>query len=229
MTIRSLWMVMLVAGIGGCGGISEQRMSSLEAEVNALRDRQASGGDASASLKLEMDKRIGELQQAQKTLEDKVASLGPTGGAPAADGSAPAPTSGSPAPAGEGTSPSDPWLLASEALGAPVEPQVTLDGDTYKVGREWLIEELRQALAQKQVPKITADKKSGGVSIKGVKAKSLAEQLGLKSNDVILEVAGRPTPSPAELITALKGAGSPVKVKLQRKGAEVVQSYSLTD
>lgn len=226
MTTRSLWMVLVLTGVAGCGGVSEQRMSSLEAEVNALRDRQASGGDASASLKADFDKRLGELQQSQKALEDKVASIG-QGGAPASPATPPATA---PAASGEDAAPSgDPWLLASEALGAPVEPQVKLDGDTYKVGRDWLIEELRQGVAQKQLPKVAIDKKAGGVSLKGVKAKSLADQLGFKNNDVILEVAGRPTPSPAELVAALKGAGSPVKVKLMRKGAEVVQSYSLAD
>jgi len=229
MTTRSLWMVGVLAGVAGCGGVSEQRISSLEAEVNALRDRQASGGDASTSLKLDFDKRLGELQQAQKALEDKVASLGQGGGQSSPSSPAAAPTS-APAAGGEAAAPGgDAWLLASEALGAPVEPQVKLDGDTYKVGRDWLIEELRQGVAQKQLPKVGVDKKVGGVSLKGVKAKSLADQLGFKSNDVILEVAGRPTPNPAELVAALKSAGSPVKVKLQRKGAEVVQSYTLTN
>jgi len=228
MRTRSLWMGFLLAGLGACGGVSEQRMSSLEAEVNALRDRQASGGDAAAGLKLDVDKRIGELQQSQKALEDKVAGMGQAGGA-----AAPVAAPGTPATApeqGEVGSTGDAWMLASEALGAAVEPQVKLDGDTYKVSRAWLVEELRQAVAQKkELPKLAPDKKAGGVSVKGVKAKSLAEHLGLKSNDVIVEVSGHATPSPADLVAALKASGSPVKVKLMRKGAEVEQSYTLVD
>jgi len=228
MSTGSRWLGMLLVSLCGCGGVSEQRMSSLEAEVNALRDRQASGGDAAASLKLDVDKRIGELQQEQKALEDRVAAMGQGGGGASAPAPAPASTT-TPIIAGAAGSTDDAWMLATEALGAPAEPQVQVDADTYKVSRDWLVEELRQAIAQKQLPKVAPDKKTGGVSIKGVKAKSLAEHLGLKSNDVILEVSGHATPTPTDLLAALKAAGPQARVKLVRKGAEVVQTYTLAD
>ncbi len=45
----------------------------------------------------------------------------------------------------------------------------------------------------------------------------------------MLEIGGKPTPGPAELVAALRAGRSPLAVKLLRKGAEVVLRYGLID
>ncbi len=219
-SVRVAAIALVAAGAGCAGGVSESRVAALEAEVNALKDQPpaAKGAGDAAAYRQDVDRRIAELQAADKKMEENLEALGRE----AMRTSAPAATP--PAAAG-----SDVWAVVAEGLGVPQEGAAKLDGDTYKMSRGWLAEELRLALASKQLPKAVADKKNAGVVVRGVKPKSLFDQLGLKNADVIVEVSGKATATPADLVAALKGAQSPVKVKLQRKGAEVVQQYAFVE
>ncbi len=202
------WLgVALAAAIAGCsGGVSESRVAALETEVNQLKQQPpaAPGGGDVAALRQDVDKKVAELQETDRKMQDTLEALtrevaGKSGSGGAGSG---------------GGSSGDVWGAVAEALGVPQEGVAKLDGDTYKMSRGWLVEELRIAMAARQLPKVGADKKASGVSVKGVKPHSLFDQLGLKTNDVIQEVGGKPTASPADLVAALKGASSPFKVKL---------------
>jgi hypothetical protein len=214
--------------LAGCAGGAEKRISALEAEVAALRQEQTATAETVTRLKQETDKSVGDLQQSQQSLDGTITALMKQVAGLAAGTPAPAATASTQSAPSGPSSDAEPWLLAGEVAGLP-EPAPKLDGDVYRVSRAWLVVSLRQAALGKPPFKLAADKKTGGVSVKGVKARSFLELLGLHSNDVVLEVGGKPTPGPAELVAALHGGPTPLKVKLQRKGAELVLRYTLTD
>ena len=219
---RQGFMAGLLVVAGACGGGSSERVAALEAEVNVLKQQQSTAETSATASRQNSEKQLAALQDAQKKLEEIVETVGREASSAAAGGK----PASAVAPQLDG---SELWAVASLAAGTPLEANVKLDGDTYRIGRAWLCEALRSAAASKQVPKATADKKANGVVLRGIRPKSLFEALGIKNNDIVVEVAGKPTSNPVELLAALRSAAAPAKVKILRKGAEVIQQYMLVD
>lgn len=221
MAISRWSMVAALLGMSAaCGGVSEERVAALEAQLTALREQQPQAKtDELATFKQEVEKAVVELRAGQQKLEETLEVIGREASAAASRAGG----STQPPPA------ADVWHVVDSALGLGAAEQIELEDGVFRVRRGWLVEELKLAAAAGKLPKAVADKKAGGVALRGIKPKSLFDQLGLKNNDVVLSVGDKPTPSPAELAAALKQAASPMSVTLKRKNAEVVQTYTLVN
>ena len=203
----------------GCGGVSEERVSSLEQQIKKLQEAQTTpkDGDAVAAVTTKVDGLEASTTERFKKLEDMMELLqrGLTEATAGKPGAAPA------AAPSESSADVD-SLLGIEAVG------VEVSGDSYTVKRDWLVRELKAAALGGKGPKLTPAKPAG-VGVKAVKPKSLVDQLGIKNGDIIAVIGDVPVSSVEELSAALKKATSPTSVKIQRKKKEIVLKYTLKD
>ena len=218
---RSLFgaaLAALLTLLPSCGGVSEQRVKALEAQIQQIKEASAQG-DVGAQLvavqekvsaiekeNSERSKRMEEMLEVLQREVSRVANEPETEKTPVG---------------------LDPWHDVDALLGVDGDG-VKADGDKYTVESRWLVREIRALVLAGKGPTFEEGKK-GGVTVKGVKPKAFLGQLGLKNNDVILAIGEREVGSPAELSVALRAAKSPVKVKLQRKKKELLYEYTLAN
>ncbi len=209
-----LWLS--AVSLAACGGVSEERVSALEAQVTQMKT-----GPADAAKVDALAERVATLESSandsMKKMEGVVevvqGELARMSSAPAA---APA------AAAHDG----DVWLTVSSLFGIP-ESGVTSEGDTFTVKRAWLAHELQMLAASGRAPKLAGSKK--GVAIRGVKPKTLPALLGLENNDVITAIGDKAVVEPNEIVAALRAANGSAVIKLTRKKDELVLTYKLVD
>ncbi|MBN1961006.1 MAG: hypothetical protein JW841_08665 [Deltaproteobacteria bacterium] len=217
------WSLCLLAGmLLSCSGVSEERVAALEEQLAALKQQQSTNADGSTQVREDVTKQISSVQESQKNLEATLETISRELAKVVAQKNEPK-AKAKPAPT------TNSWALTALVLGLKPNGNVNVEGDNYSVNRQWLIEELRFALAKKQVPKLTFDRKNQGVALRGVKPKSLFTMLGAKNNDVIMAIGGQNTSSVQEIMDALKQTQSPVVIKIKRKGKELQQQYILVD
>ena len=67
------------------------------------------------------------------------------------------------------------------------------------------------------------ESEDGGVLVEGVSPGGPAEKAGVKDNDVIVEIGGKPVKNIGSYMTAMgaQKAGTPVEVVVLRKGTKV--------
>jgi membrane-associated protease RseP (regulator of RpoE activity) len=223
LTIALVW-------IAGCGGASEERVATLEAQVAELKKHDSPSEQDAAlrekvdSLATETGGKIAHLEQMFETLQREASRTSATQPATTTTTTAAAAPTASP-PASAGST----WYVVEHSLGVPSAGALVASGDNYTVKAGWLIEQVRLAAGRKDVPKLVADKKSSGVAVRAVKPKSLAFELGLRPNDIVVAVEGKPTSTPEELLAALRGAGNKTSVKLLRKNKELTLHYTIED
>ena len=221
-----LWVGLLLP-LTACGGASEQRVKTLEEQVTKLQ--QMTEGDDGAAIQ----ERLGAIEsgtiESLKKMEEKLQvmqqQVAAKAAAPESDGAAPA-AAAAPAPAPSGPD-TGLWAAVDAALGVEGEP-VQANENTFTISRAWLRQEVEKLAIAGKGPKLSAGKK-GGVSIKGVRPKTLADKLGLKNNDSILAVNGANVASVAEIATALRESSDTTTVKIMRRKEEQVLTYKLVD
>lgn len=218
------WLALAATAVA-CGGVSEERVASLEANLAALK--QASASDSGVNLKGRVDAvetstaaSIQKMEEIMEILQREVTALSAAsgGGEAGAEG-----THAGQQSSGDGDSV---WLAVGDILGVAAEG-ISVDDDSYSVNRAWLIYQARKQASGK-VPRFVAGKK-GGVTVRGVKAKTLLGRLGVANNDTIVAVGETETNTPQELFDALKAAGGAVQVKVMRKKQERVLQYTVVD
>ncbi len=200
---------------GGGGG--EQRMSALEAQVKQLKDTGGGGVDLGpiqervTQIAAENKESVGKVEEMLEFLQREVTKM-------AADK----------APAAGGASDGALWYDVDQLLGnAPAG--VTTDGDKLTVSRRWLTYEVHALALSGKAPKVTENKKGGALTIKGIKPKSLVDQLGIKNNDEILNVDNQPVATIADLTKALRASKSDIALKISRRKKEMTIAYHLVD
>jgi type II secretory pathway component PulC len=198
-TLTPVALAFLVA----CGGVSEERVNALEAQIKQLQGAVSETGESDPRIAT-LDQRITEvgktsstsiesMQKVLEVLQDEVAKMSSTA---------------------EPTDEADAAADANTIFGAESVP-VVANGDTFEIDKRWLIRELRALAVTGKGPKFSAGKK--GVVIRGFKPKSLFDKLGIKNGDAIITVNGAAVTSAAELATAIQKRANPTTVELERK------------
>jgi len=205
--------------IVSCGGVSAEKFSALQAEVQKIQSAQSEGTDPKlAALDDRVTKADSQVTERFKKMEDMLEVLQRQVSKSAAEeGKKATPAAGN-----------DAWADVDKALGIEEDGVAETEEGKRTVKRSWLVRQVRALALSSKVPKL-AEGKKGGVSIKGVKPTSLAGRLGLKNNDVIRAIGDREVNSVAELSVALRAVHSPVTVKIQRRKKELELQYTLTD
>jgi C-terminal processing protease CtpA/Prc len=204
----------------GCGGVSEERFNAMEAQVKQMQSAVSATGEADPKIAA-LEQRLTGFESTTadsiKKLEEMVEFLQREVSKVASDAKA----------SGSTPAASDVWVDVDQLLGIEVEG-IQADGENYQVKKDWLVSKLRAMTAGGRGPKLVEARK-GGVSIKGIKPKSLADQLGLKNNDIVTAVNDTAVSSVAELSAALHIGKTPTTVKLQRRKKEVTLTYTLSE
>ena len=215
---RPLTSLLAAALATGCGGVSEQRVSALEAQVIELQtaNGQANEGDQVAGFQAKvaiLETRLSQLEQMQDVVEALQKEAAMT--------KSPSPAEPEPSPDGEV------WYAVDTLLGMKVATVAT-EGDAYTISGKWLKQQLAQASASGKGLKLSTAKK-GGIAVKGIKPTSLLGQLGLKNRDVIVAIGDKQIASVEELAAALRSLAGPATVRVMRGKKELTYQYSLVD
>lgn len=201
-----------------CGGVSEQRIGALEAQINKMKEASAQGNvgpqipglqEQIAAVEKSTSGRAGKMEEMLEVLQREVSRLSSepdtkTGAVPV------------------------PWGDIDAILGVADSGVSETGKNQFTVKREWLFRAVLAMALSGKGPKL-AEGKKGGVSVKGVKPSSLPGKLGLKNNDVIRSIGGREVNSPAEISVALRAASSPAEIEIQRKKKDLTLKYTLAD
>ncbi|MEO0459431.1 MAG: S1C family serine protease [Myxococcota bacterium] len=108
--------------------------------------------------------------------------------------------------------------LANVALGVADEP-VTRDGNTITVDRAWFARKLLDLVNATQRPTLSSYR-SGGVRLRGIRAKSFLAQLGFRNGDVVLSINGALVNTPAGVSREIATLREIVDVVVQRRQDE---------
>lgn len=212
-------VVAAALGLCACGGVSEGRVNALEAELAQLREaQQAQNTQSQAQLDAMEESLDGSTARLEQMLGALQAELGKKAAKPAA-GAAPKDKA-------TGTSAS---LVdqARTALGNRAEVNESDDG--YAVPREWLETQLEAIrLGAAAGPQLRPNKR-GGVTVRGIKVRSPAADLGLRNNDLLISVNGKGVESVDAVFDALATSESSVTVQLQRRKQVIDLTYTLAE
>ncbi|MFC1609625.1 PDZ domain-containing protein [Myxococcota bacterium] len=198
----------------GCGAVSEERFNALEAQVKQMQGAVAETGESDPKI-ASLEQRVAGFEQTTtetvKKIEEMLELL----------------QREMSAAANPHTDGNDDWAYADAVLGIE-EQGVKGDGDKYEVKKGYLARQVRAVAASGKGPKFVANKK-GGMSIRGIKPKSIFDTLGLKNGDLITHVNGTAVATVADLSAALRQGQNPTVVKLQRKKKEITLTYTVAD
>ncbi len=203
----------------GCGGVSEERVGALEAQLKKLETQMTTPPAANTATDMTgridaLEKSVGERFSKMEDIMDVLQRGVSQVAAPAA---------------------AQPVAALALDVGPDIDALVGIEikgidvsGDSYAVKRDWLMRELHAAALAGKGPKLSPAKPAG-LAVKNVKPKSLIDQLGIKNGDLLLQVNDTTTNSVEELTAVLKKLGATTTVKLSRKKKDVTLTYTLKD
>lgn len=217
---RVLMSIAVLGLVANCGGVNEERVSALEAQLKQLKEGSSatpSGADMGpvqerlGKLEAQTRESVGKLEEMMELLQREVTKMAadksPAGAAPSSNARL--------------------WRDLDQMITGVVAEGVAVEGDTYTVRSEWLASEVHALALSGKAPKLSENKKGGTIVIKGIKPKSLPEKLGLKNNDEIVSVNDKPVTTVADLTAALRAGNDALSVKVTRRKKEVVLQYRL--
>lgn len=114
--------------------------------------------------------------------------------------------------------------LANVALGVTEDP-VLRDGNTITVDRAWFARKLLDLVNTTQRPTLSSYR-SGGVRLRGIRAKSFLAQLGFRNGDVVLSINGALVNTPAGVSRELTTIREKVDIVVQRRQDETTYSFA---
>ncbi|MEZ4272424.1 MAG: PDZ domain-containing protein [Myxococcota bacterium] len=218
--IRRTLVGLSVIGCVACAGSSGTQVGALEAQVKELAENRAKSEDLSA-----LQERVWALQaqttESAKSYEERLAKVESQL------------KSGSKARGSQGavaqtqSAQAFRWELLGSVFGVDAVGIQEKDGG-YVLRRPWLQHQLMLLALSGKGPKFS-DNRRGGVQIRGIKRKGLADRLGLKNNDIILTIGERDVQTAAQIVEALRRLEASATVKILRKKDEVVLQYALID